>query len=222
MNNTTACTALRCFQRRESTSHWCGVATTIVPSARSFKSTLVSPVRDTTFTPSPFPNRTRQSNTRSRAISDVGAMYTTFALTGASPDEIFFKTRRIANSQHAVFPLPVGAPTSALSSELYMCWNTWVCMGLKVLNVGYKISYPSSLNTETGSGARSSNSVGGGSFSGNSRCLKLTGIWVSEPSHESDTSLTKYCGGSGSSKVTVKLTWWSSSALTCFNRKNSW
>ena len=59
-----------------------------------------------------------QSFRRSFAISGVGAMYTHLA-PSASPLFSLFKTRRIANSAQIVFPLPVGAPTSALSSVLY-------------------------------------------------------------------------------------------------------
>ena len=44
--------------------------------------------------------------------------------------------RRMANSAQTVLPLPVGAPMSALSSVLYMHWNTWVCTGLKCLILG--------------------------------------------------------------------------------------
>ena len=85
----------------------------------------------------------------------------------------------------------------------------------------YSASNPSCLSALTGSGWRSSSSVGGGCFSGKSKCLKLTGIVVSEPSQLSETKRTKYCGGSGSRRVTVNDTAWSYSALTILSKKNS-
>ena len=49
------------------------------------------------------------------------------------PSEARCSMRRTANSAHMVFPLPVGAQTSALSSVLYRQLYTWVWMGLKCL-----------------------------------------------------------------------------------------
>ena len=147
-------------------------------------------------------------------------MYTHFcAVSGLS--FCCLSMRRMANSAHAVLPLPVGAATSALSSVLYRHWNVCVCTGLKRSKSGKSRSKPPSLSADTGRGCRSRSSVGGGSFSGRSRCLKLTGMAVSEPSQLSDTSFTKYCGGGGSSRATVNETAWSSSAFTCLSRKNS-
>mmetsp|Transcript_3106 Transcript_3106/g.7164 ORF Transcript_3106/g.7164 Transcript_3106/m.7164 type:complete len:326 (-) Transcript_3106:3772-4749(-) len=222
MKRLTFCTFLRCFHRRDSTSHCCGVAITMSPFSSSFRSAAVSPVSITTFAPSLAPNRASQSARRSLASSPVGAMYTQRAGV-LSPLAALFNTRRMANSAHTVLPLPVGAPTSALSSVLYRHWNACVWSGLKCVRRGaYSTSNPSARSADTGSGCRSSSSVGGGCFSGSSRCLKLTGMVVSEPSQLSDTRRTKYCGGSGSSSVTVNDTAWSSSALICLSRKNSW
>mmetsp|Transcript_4987 Transcript_4987/g.18699 ORF Transcript_4987/g.18699 Transcript_4987/m.18699 type:complete len:235 (-) Transcript_4987:4219-4923(-) len=132
MKSETFCTFFLCFHLRLITSHCCGVAMTTWPFSSSFRSVAVSPVRDTTCTPSLSPSLALQSCTRSRANSGVGAMYT-HRTTSASFLLSLFSMRRMANSAQTVLPLPVGAPINALSSVLYKHWNTWVCTGLKCL-----------------------------------------------------------------------------------------
>ena len=66
--------------------------------------------------------------------------------------------------------------------------ETWVWMGLKVLKPLYRASKAGFLRAVMGSGCRSSSSVGGGYFSGRSRCLKDTGRVDSHCSHLSDTT----------------------------------
>ena len=112
MKSDTVWTFLRCFHRRLMTSHCCGVVMMIRPFSILFKSVVVSPASLTTETPK-SPNRAFQSSYRSSASVAVGAMYT--HRPGFSADN----ARMMANSAHTVFPLPVGAPTSALSSVLY-------------------------------------------------------------------------------------------------------
>lgn len=59
--------------------------------------------------------------------------WSTSAFFGATythlPDGLFCSSRRMANSAQTVFPLPVGAPTNTLSSELYRELNTAGCGG---------------------------------------------------------------------------------------------
>uniref|UniRef100_A0A6M2EFR3 Uncharacterized protein n=1 Tax=Populus davidiana TaxID=266767 RepID=A0A6M2EFR3_9ROSI len=59
--------------------------------------------------------------------------------------------------------------------------------GIKCLKSQRRASYDGFLNTVTGRGCRSNNSVGGRCFYGKIRCLKETKI-VYEPSHLSDTT----------------------------------
>ena len=51
MSSETLCTFLRCFHRRESMSHRCGVEITIVAFSSSFRSVAVSPVSIATLAP---------------------------------------------------------------------------------------------------------------------------------------------------------------------------
>jgi hypothetical protein len=51
------------------------------------------------------------------------------------------------------------------------------------------------LSADTGSGCRSSSSVGGAYFSGRMRWRKETGSTASQPSHRSDTTYGRARGG---------------------------
>jgi len=97
-------------------------------------------------------------------------------------------------------PEPVGAPLSALSSELLSVEKTCVWIGLKCVKAGVLAH-----SAETGSGRRSSSSVCGGYFSGRMRWQKETGSVVSAPSQLSEMMRMKYCGGSGSQIGMVKV-----------------
>lgn len=61
MYRDTACTGFRTLQRRERTSHRCGVVITMWAEESSFKSAAVSPVNITTALSKPVPNLTFQS-----------------------------------------------------------------------------------------------------------------------------------------------------------------
>jgi hypothetical protein len=76
----------------------------------------------------------------------------------------------------------------------------------------YSSSTSSKSRCFTCAGNMSYSSVGAENFSGRSRCLKDTGKQVSDYSHLSESTFTKYCGGKGSCRGTVKLTLWSSSS----------
>mmetsp|Transcript_67494 Transcript_67494/g.180338 ORF Transcript_67494/g.180338 Transcript_67494/m.180338 type:complete len:237 (-) Transcript_67494:3335-4045(-) len=96
-------------------------------------------------------------------------------------------------------------------------------MALKVLSHdAYTASNSPLRSADTGSGCRSSSSVRGGNLSGRMRCRKETGSTVSAPSHRSDTTRTKYCGGMGSCTGTVKVSVCSSSRKRPLSMKSSW
>lgn len=63
-----------------------------------------------------------------------GAMYTQL------PSGSLANILKIANYDMIVLPDPVGAPIKTFLSVWYKVWNSWVCIGLKKLNLGYKDS----------------------------------------------------------------------------------
>jgi hypothetical protein len=71
-----------------------------------------------------------------------------------------------------------------------------VWIGLKCVK-GYSASQALLRSTVTGSGCRSSRSVGGWNFSGRTRLWNVTGTAVSEPSQRSETTRMKYSEGDG-------------------------
>jgi hypothetical protein len=66
-----------------------------------------------------------------------------------------------------------------------------VWIGLNVLKPRYSASNAGLRSALTGSGCRSSSSVGGGYFSGRIRCRNDTGSTASEFSHLSDTTCAR-------------------------------
>ena len=69
-----------------------------------------------------------------------------------------------------------------------MSFPTCVWIGLKLRRLVYRDSNSARRKAEMGSGCKSSSSVGGGFFSGSSRCRKDTGSTASQESHLSDTT----------------------------------
>ena len=124
MSSATFWMFLRCFHRRESMSHRCGVVTTIVARSNSLRSVAVSPVSSSTVAPS-GPNLARHSLVACSASGCSGVTRT------ARPPGVCWSMRKIANSAQIVLPEPVGAPTSTLSSELKSVWKVCVWIGLK-------------------------------------------------------------------------------------------
>ena len=121
-------------------------------------------------------------------------------------------------------PLPAGAATKTESSEPYTAWNVWVWIGLSSEMPSPAMTASNCLffRAATGSGCKSSSSVGGAYFSGRMRCLKESGSVASQPSHLSEMTRTKYCGGSGSVMGRVNVMIESSSHLARVSRKPSW
>mmetsp|Transcript_39769 Transcript_39769/g.98312 ORF Transcript_39769/g.98312 Transcript_39769/m.98312 type:complete len:205 (-) Transcript_39769:3824-4438(-) len=130
--------------------------------------------------------------------------------------------RAMASSAQTVLPEPVGAPSSALSSESKSDLKACVWIGLKCVKRPSKSGASSAPTAATGSGCRSSSSVCGGYFSGRIRWRKEMGSTVSAPSHRSLTARMKYCGGSGSEMGTVKVSTCSSCAKRALSTKSSW
>ena len=136
MTSPTLRTMPRRRHAREIPSHFSGVVTmTCAPCITSD----VSPVTSTTLirgrfpgsTPrtSSAPSRRRQSLMRSRTSALSGATYTHTLRPPCS-----FRRRQIASSAAAVFPDPVGAPSSMLWSLWNAQWNICVWIGLKCVN----------------------------------------------------------------------------------------
>eukprot|EP00968_Pinguiococcus_pyrenoidosus_P021926 scaffold2963_cov250-Pinguiococcus_pyrenoidosus.AAC.7 len=116
----TSCTYRRLRHPRDTPSHFSGVVT-MMSAASSCRGVAVeSPVSSSTLRPRPPPSLRFQSFSLSRARAFSGATYTHFAraarplMLAERATRLLFSIRKIAISEIAVFPEPVGAPSSTV------------------------------------------------------------------------------------------------------------
>lgn len=190
------CTFLRCFHRRDIMSHLSGVATMMSPRANSFKSVPVSPVSTTNFLPSSDVRRLqqRQDDKFTLKTSFLLAPVVSHSITQRRYRVYidYFCARIVGMRSHNS---ELGANCLARTARRtdkcilirlvkrteHLQWytilnysnasraRTCVCTGLNTLiPCAAKYSENSRLlSAASGSGCKSSSSVGGGYFSGN-------------------------------------------------------